>query len=94
MSHSTHVGFRLPPAWAASVGVFRSDSLGAFVSFALCAVGVVHETTVASFLPVFPAGWTPPVDAVGVGHRFRFAIVCRLGLTFPTRPALPPWFVP
>jgi hypothetical protein len=31
---------------------------------------------------------------VGVGHIPFRAIVSRLGLTFPTRPALPPTFVP
>jgi len=45
MSHSTHVGFSCPPACAANVGVFRCDSLGAFVSFALCAVGVGQVRT-------------------------------------------------
>lgn len=52
MSHSTHIGFRCPPADAASVGVLRSDSLGAFVSLALCLVGVGHvrrPTTVSRF---------------------------------------------
>ncbi len=42
ISHSTHCGFNFPPTWAASVGVLRLLSLGALVSFALCAVGVGH----------------------------------------------------
>ena len=40
ISHSIHSGFSGPPTWLASVGVFLSNSLGAAVSFALCAVGV------------------------------------------------------
>lgn len=75
MSHSTHVGFRLPPAWAASVGVFRFDSLGALHSFALCAVGVGHmATAVCKLIPVLLlpsfAKSGPAALALGVGHIF------------------------
>jgi hypothetical protein len=43
ISHSTHVGFREPPTRLDIVGSFRVASLGAFVSFARCAVGVGHR---------------------------------------------------
>lgn len=51
INHSTHVGFRLPPTCAASVGVFRFASDGALVSLALWAVGVGHIFGVGSHDP-------------------------------------------
>ena len=77
MSHSTHVGFNAPPACAANVGVCRLLSDGAFVSLALCAVGVDHLTIASSptCLPSFirrAVVWGVPRGrlslAVGVGH--------------------------
>jgi hypothetical protein len=72
MSHSTQFEFRVPPAWAVNVGVFLVDSLGAFVSFAMCAVGVVHRciTAVARPSPLVLLAplrlWFP--HTVGVGQ--------------------------
>ena len=80
MSHSTHVGFSCPPAWAASVGVGH-------IATAVCKLIPVL------LLPSF-AKSGPAALAFGVGHIFLRAIVSRLGRILPVRPAAPPWFVP
>jgi hypothetical protein len=74
MSHSTHIGFRLPPTWAASVGVFRVASDGAFVFLALWAVGVGHRflRAIVSSVGLMAAPGealrlVPALLAVGVG---------------------------
>jgi hypothetical protein len=78
MSHSTHVGFRLPPATAFSGKLFRWCWLGPPLLLASCTVGVGHIATIVARLkpapglllsrPVIFAKSGPPADAFGVGH--------------------------
>jgi hypothetical protein len=73
MSHSTHVGFRLPPATAFSGKLFRLCWLGPPLLLASCTVGVGHiAAAVARLMPVLLrvvlAKSGPAADAFGVGH--------------------------
>ena len=86
ISHSTHGGFSLPPAWAASVGVFLVCSAGALHSFALCAVGVGHIARHPGCFCIDGASWL--AVAVGVANIWRASTISRR----PT-PYSPPSFL-
>ena len=73
MSHSTHVGFRLPPTSALSGFVFRRICEGAPFFFESFTVGVGHIFTCAdSFgsprLLIFPLALFTESSATGVCH--------------------------
>jgi hypothetical protein len=73
MSHSTHVGFRLPPATAFSGKLFRWCWLGPPLLLASCTVGVGNiAAAVARLMPVLLrvvlAKSGPALAAFGVGH--------------------------
>ena len=75
MSHSTHFGFRLPPATAFNGMLFRSYWLGPPLLLASCTVGVGHiAAAVAKLIPVLLrvvlAKSGPALDAFGVGHMW------------------------
>jgi hypothetical protein len=86
MSHSTHVGFRLPPATAFSGKLFRWCWLGPPLLLASCTVGVGNIAAIVASdrpppglllsRPVIFAKSGPPADAFGVGHLCGVLTIC------------------
>lgn len=73
INHSTHCGFRRPPATTFSGSLLRRVWLGAALFFASCTVGVGNLCTALANIksPLLPRWFGPPFVpsvALGVGH--------------------------